>query len=126
LSPPDRDPIGPLARRDGEPVFDEPWQAQALAAAYALAENGLFTRQAWSEALGAELRRTEEAGAPDTAETYYRAVVAALERLVTESGAASAEALAERRDAWRQAYLDTPHGQPVIPAGPRVFEPARD
>jgi len=126
LSPPDRDPIGPLARRDSEPVFDEPWQAQALAAAYALTESGLFTRQAWSEALGAELRRAENAGAQDTPETYYRAVVAALERLVTESGAASAEALAERREAWRQAYLDTPHGQPVIPAGSRIFEPARD
>jgi nitrile hydratase accessory protein len=113
LSPPDREPFGPLARRDGEPVFDEPWQAQALAAAYALAENGLFARRAWSEALGAELRRAEDAGAPDTAETYYQAAVAALERLVTESGAASAETLAERREAWRQAYMDTPHGQPV-------------
>ena len=123
MSPPDRDPIGPLARRDGEPVFDEPWQAQALAAAYALAESGLFSRQAWSEALGAELRRAEEAGTPDTAETYYQAVVAALERLVTESGAASAEALAERRDAWRQAYLDTPHGQPVILDASRPAQP---
>ncbi len=113
MSPLEREPLGPLARRDGEPVFDEPWQAQALAAAYALAENGLFTRQAWSETLGAELRRAEDAGAPDTAETYYRAVVTALERLVAESGAASTEALAERREAWRQAYLDTPHGQPV-------------
>jgi nitrile hydratase accessory protein len=124
LSPPDRDPIGPLARRDGEPVFEEPWQAQALAAAYALTESGLFTRQAWSEALGAELRQAHQAGAPDTAETYYRAVVAALERLVTESGAASAEDLAERRETWRQAYLDTPHGQPVELS--RRFEPARD
>jgi nitrile hydratase accessory protein len=113
LSPPDREPIGPLARHDGEPVFDEPWQAQALAAASTLIESGLFSRSAWSEALGAELRRAENAGAPDTAETYYRAVVAALERLVADSGAASAEALAERREAWHQAYLETPHGQPV-------------
>ena len=116
MSPPEREPLGPLARRDGEPVFDEPWQAQALATAFALVESGLFTRQAWSDALGAELRRAEHGRAPDIAETYYRAVVAALERLVAESGTASAEALAERREAWRQAYLDTPHGQPVIPA----------
>jgi nitrile hydratase accessory protein len=125
LSPPDRDPIGPLARRDGEPVFDEPWQAQALATAFTLVENGLFSRQAWSDALGAELRRAERAGAPDTAETYYRAVVAALERLVAEGGTASAETLAERREAWRRAYLETPHGQPVILAG-GIFEPAGD
>jgi nitrile hydratase accessory protein len=113
LSPPDREPLGPLARRDGEPVFDAPWQAQALATASSLVESGLFSRRAWSEALGAELRRAEDAGATDTTETYYQAVVAALERLVTESGAATTETLAERRDAWRQAYLDTPHGQPV-------------
>jgi nitrile hydratase accessory protein len=123
LSRPDPDPIGPLARRDGEPVFDEPWQAQALATAFALVENGLFSRPAWSEALGAELRRAEEAGAPDTAETYYRAVVAAIERLVAECGAASAESLTERRKAWRQAYLDTPHGQPVILDASRPAQP---
>ena len=120
MSPPDRDPIGPLARHDGEPVFDEPWQAQALAAAAALTDSGLFTRSAWSETLGAELRRAEDAGAPDTAETYYRAVVAALERLVAESGAASADALAERRETWRRAYLETPHGQPVVLVGSRT------
>jgi nitrile hydratase accessory protein len=125
LSLPEREPLGPLARRDGEPVFDEPWQAQALAAAHALVEGGQFTRQAWSEALGAELRRAEDADAPDTAETYYQAVVAALERLVTESGAASPETLAERREAWRQAYFDTPHGQPVVLARD-IFDPARD
>jgi nitrile hydratase accessory protein len=124
LSPPDPDPIGPLVRRDGEPVFDEPWQAQALATALSLVEDGLFSREAWSEALGAELRRAEQAGAPDTAETYYQAVVATLERLVTDSGAASAEALAERRESWRRAYLETPHGQPVELS--RRFDPARD
>ena len=124
MSPHDPDPIGPLARRDGGPVFDAPWQAQALATAFALVERGLFSREAWSEALGTELRRVESAGAPDTAETYYQAVVAALERLVGESGAASAEALAERREAWRQAYIDTPHGQPVELS--RRFERARD
>ena len=126
MSPPERNPLGPLARRDGGPAFDEPWQAQALATASALVERGLFSRQSWSKALGAELRRAENAGAPDTAETYYRAVVAALERLVDESGATSAEALAERREAWRRAYLDTPHGQPVVLAGSRLFERAPD
>lgn len=105
--------LSPLARRDDEPVFDEPWQAQVLATAFTLAESGLFTRAAWSETLGAELKKAEAAGAPDTSATYYEATVAALEKLVTESGAASTEALAERKEAWRQAYLDTPHGQPV-------------
>ncbi len=113
MSAPDGEPLGPLARRDGEPLFDKPWQAQALAAADVLAERGLFTRAAWSAALGAELKRAEGAGKPDTAATYYAAVLATLERLVVEADAASADSLAECREAWRQAYLTTPHGQPV-------------
>ena len=107
------DAIAPLARRDGEPVFEEPWQAQVLAVAFALAERGLFTRGAWSAALGEELRRAERAGEPDTAETYYRAALAALERLTASGGAVTPQALALRTEDWRQSYLDTPHGKPV-------------
>ena len=35
----------------------------------------------WAEALGEALERAERAGAPDTPETYYLAVVSALETL---------------------------------------------
>jgi nitrile hydratase accessory protein len=105
------DPIAPLAQRDGEAVFEEPWQAQVLALAYGLAESGLFTRTAWSAALGEELRRAERAVRSDTAETYYRAALAALERLT--EGAVTPEALAHRTEDWRQSYLNTPHGKPV-------------
>jgi nitrile hydratase accessory protein len=107
------DAIAPLARRDSEPVFEEPWQAEVLAVAFALAEGGLFTRGAWSAALGEELRRAEQGGEPDTAETYYRAALAALERLTTAGGALTSESLALRTEDWRQSYLDTPHGKPV-------------
>lgn len=108
------DALAPLARRDGEPVFEEPWQAQVLAVAFALAESGRFSRAAWSSALGEELRLAEHAGEPDSAETYYRAALKALERLATADGALTRDALAARTEDWRQSYLDTPHGQPVI------------
>lgn len=113
LSRPDRDQIAPLARHDDEPVFDEPWQAQALGLAITLSERGLFTPAQWSQALGAEHRRMLAAGAPDTPQTYYGAVAQALERLVGESGTVSADSIAERSDTWRRAYLNTPHGEPV-------------
>jgi nitrile hydratase accessory protein len=105
--------IGPLARRDGEPTFAEPWQAEVLALAYALAENGVFSAAEWSEALGAELRLAEAAGAPDDHGTYYAAALAALERLVAARGAITVGALSRRTAEWRQAYLHTPHGHPV-------------
>lgn len=105
--------IAPLRHDDGAAVFEEPWQAQILALADTLARSGLFTPTAWSAALGAALRHAESHGAPDTPATYYAAAVEALEGLLTASGAIGADALAARRKEWRQAYLATPHGQPV-------------
>jgi nitrile hydratase accessory protein len=113
LSAPEAQTIGPLARRDGEPTFAEPWQAEVLALAFALAESGVFTAAEWSEALGAELRLAEAAGAPDDHGTYYAAALAALERLLSVRGGITAGALSRRTAEWRRAYLHTPHGQPV-------------
>jgi nitrile hydratase accessory protein len=113
LSAPEVPEIGPLARRDGEPTFAEPWQAEVLALAFALAEKGVFSAAEWSEALGAELRLAEAAGAPDDHGTYYAAALAALERLLAGSGGITANALSRRTEEWRRAYLHTPHGQPV-------------
>jgi nitrile hydratase accessory protein len=113
LSSPEASPIAPLARRDGEPTFDEPWQAQALALAFALCERGVFSAAAWSEALGAELRRAEAQGAPDDHGTYYAAVLAALEQLLASADGITPDVLAARIEEWRRAYLRTPHGQPV-------------
>lgn len=113
MSGPDADAIGPLKRKDGEPVFDEPWQAQVLAMADALVQRGAFTPVEWSDTLGEELRRAERAHSPDEATTHYQAALGALERLLDRKGAVTAEALSDRRDGWARAYLATPHGQPV-------------
>lgn len=113
MSAPEAARIAPLARRDGDPTFAEPWQAQLLALAFALVERGVFSPAAWSEALGAELRRAQARGEPDDHETYYAAALAALEQLVASSGSLTAGALSARIEAWRRAYLATPHGRPV-------------
>jgi nitrile hydratase accessory protein len=105
--------IGPLARQDAEPAFAEPWQAEVLALAFALSERGVFSTAGWSKTLGEELERAEAQGAPDDHETYYAAALAALERLVAQSGNVSGDTLSARTEAWRRAYLETPHGQPV-------------
>lgn len=107
------DPLGPLKRKDGDPVFDEPWQAQALAMADTLVATGKFSAAEWGETLGATLRTAALTGAPDSTETYYCAVVAALEHLLAQSGTANRDEVNARRDQWERAYLNTPHGQPV-------------
>jgi len=100
--------------RDAEgPVFREPWEAQAFAIALALHECGVFTWGEWAAALGAEIKRAQAVGDPDTGETYYLHWLAALERLVAEKGVATTATLHRYRDAWDHACIRTPHGKPI-------------
>ena len=100
--------------RDAEgPVFSAPWQAQAFAMTLALQERGLFTLSEWSDALGAEIKRAQAGGDPDTGETYYHHWLAALERLIAEKGVANRETQRRYHDAWDHAADRTPHGQPI-------------
>src|SRR5207247_7469449 len=92
------------------PVFREPWEAQAFAMALALHQRKLFTWPEWAATLGAEIKRAQAAGDPDTGETYYRHWLAALERIVAEKGATDANTLSRYRDAWDHAADRTPHG----------------
>jgi nitrile hydratase accessory protein len=98
---------------DGEPVFREPWEAQAFAMAVRLHERGLFTWPQWAAALADEIERAQSAGDPDPGDTYYHHWLAALERLVAESGAATADEQERTREAWRRAAERTPHGHPI-------------
>lgn len=95
------------------PVFDEPWQAQVLALADALIEGGNFSAKNWAQTLGAALKAADARGAPDSTETYYLCAVEALEKLVSANTSIDMLARIGRKNAWTQAYLSTPHGQPV-------------
>ncbi len=95
------------------PVFREPWEAHAFAMALTLHERGVFTWPEWAEALGAEIKRAQAAGDPDTGETYYRHWLATLERLVATKGVATLETLDRYRNAWDHAADRTPHGKPI-------------
>jgi nitrile hydratase accessory protein len=104
----------PSIPRDTDgPVFREPWEAQAFAMTLALHERGVFTWAEWAAALGAEIKRAQLAGDPDTGETYYLHWLAALERLVAEKGVTSGETLARTKHAWEHACERTPHGKPI-------------
>ncbi|MDJ0768046.1 MAG: nitrile hydratase accessory protein [Ilumatobacter sp.] len=99
---------------DGELVFRKPWEAHAFAMAVRLHEQGLFTWPQWAAALTSEIEHAKDAGDPDTGETYYHHWLAALERLVAESGAASEDDQERTREAWRRAAHRTPHGHPIV------------
>jgi len=104
----------PSIPRDADgPVFREPWEAQAFAMTLALHERGVFTWPEWATALSVEIKRAQQAGDPDTGETYYLHWLAALEKLVAEKGVASMDTLNRYRDAWDHACDRTPHGKPI-------------
>ena len=102
-----------IPRDDDGPVFREPWEAQAFAMTLALYERGLFTWPEWAATLGAEIKKAQAAGDPDTGETYYRHWLNALERIVAEKGIADAKTLHRYFHAWDHAADRTPHGEPV-------------
>ena len=106
-----------------EPVFAEPWQAQAFAMVVQLHQSGLFTWPEWAAALAAQISAAQAAGDRDSGDTYYSHWLAALEALVAAKGAASAAQLARCARAWHTAAHRTPHGQPVV-LRPADFGPA--
>lgn len=98
---------------EGDPVFREPWEAHAFAIAVRLHEQGLFTWPQWAATLADEIAGAQATGDLDTGATYYHHWLAALERLVAETGAASADEQERTRRAWRRAAHRTPHGKPI-------------
>ena len=108
--PEDVKQIPGLVTQDNEPVFAEPWQAQAFAMTVKLHENGLFTWVEWADALSTEIAA---AGPDDRAENYYLRWLAALEKITQQKGALSETERRERKDAWDRAAKATPHGSPI-------------
>jgi len=106
-----------LSRDAGGPVFAEPWQAQAFALAVKLSEHGYFTWKEWAATLADELKAAENRGERDDGTHYYEHWLAALERLVVDKGLSNWEAMRERKEAWTEAYLHTPHGKPMELSG---------
>ena len=107
LNPSEADPVF------FEPLFAEPWQAQAFALAVKLSELGYFTWKEWAATLADELKAAADCGEPDDGSRYYDHWLAALERLTLAKGLTSPEAMIERKEAWADAYRHTPHGKPV-------------
>ena len=102
-----------LLREANAPAFAEPWMAHAFACAVQLSRQGLFTWSEWVEAFSTEIKAHPAQPGETSDAAYYRQWLAALETIVGLKGAASTAEINERQATWRQAYLNTPHGQPV-------------
>ncbi len=95
------DSRGPLAppRKNGELVFDAPWQGRAFGMALAVRARRPYR---WKELQALLEKRIAAAGSLDASSRYYEHWVAALELLLEQRGLISAEEVDQRAD----EYLD--------------------
>ncbi len=100
-------------RDDGGPVFNEPWEASAFALAVRLSAEGHFTWAEWTETISREIADARTRGDLDLGDTYYHHWVNALQRLCEEKHLVDHDLVEQRKEEWRMAYLNTPHGQPI-------------
>ena len=107
-----------MSRPEGEfppslddPVFAEPWQAEAFALTVALHDRDLFSWSEWAQALSAEVKHP---GAASDGHDYYEHWLAALEKLLSSKGIAGKSEVDELAAAWERAAHATPHGKPIL------------
>lgn len=96
-----------------EPVFAEPWHAQVFAVTVALNEAGRFTWPDWAARFSDTLKRHGLNRDLDGGDDYFHAWLETLEVLLAEQGTALPGDVQSLHQAWEEAYLTTPHGQPV-------------
>ncbi len=88
------DPAGPAAlpRRNGELVFEAPWEGRAFGIAVALTEAGTYDWDEFRQQLIAQIDAAEE----DDGSRYYERWLASLEDVLLEQGVLSAAELDAR------------------------------
>jgi nitrile hydratase accessory protein len=89
------DMAGPAAapRKNGELVFETPWQGRAFGMAVALHEQQLYDWEEFRQRLIGEIARADAGGDPSG---YYERWLAAFESLLIERGVVSKEEIVER------------------------------
>lgn len=96
-----------------EPVFSEPWHAHVFALTVHLNESGHFDWPDWAARFSATLAKHGMNKNLDGGEDYFNAWLETLETLLAETKQAAPDDVDRIRSAWEQAYLTTPHGDPV-------------
>ena len=92
---------------EGDPVFAEPWQAQAFAMTVHLHQQGLFSWPEWAETLSAELHKP---GRAEDGSDYFDGWVAALTSVLVRKGVADERLVLALQESWQRAAAATPHG----------------
>jgi len=96
-----------------EPIFSAPWHAQLFALTVKLSEDGHFGWPEWTETFGKYLKVNGLERDLDGGDDYFLTWLEALESMLAAKKLAEDTEISPVMQAWRAAYLATPHGQPV-------------
>ena len=88
-----------LPRKNGELVFNAPWEGRVFGLAVTLNERGLYPWDEFSSQLAEAIAR-----APD--EAYYQSWLAAFEKLLLQSGVVAPAELDERAGEYKRLERD--------------------
>jgi len=72
-----------IPRRNGEPVFNEPWESRVFGMVIALCENGSYNWDEFRERLITEISSADEHGGTST---YYECFLKVFEGLMLDKG----------------------------------------
>ena len=92
--------------------FEKPWHGQIFAITVSLSENKVFEWSEFSKALADQIKidKTEKQNGSDD---YFFSWIKALENLIIKKNVVDQSNLNITKQKWKDAFLATPHGQPV-------------
>lgn len=93
--------------------FGAPWQAHAFALVVRMHQKGHFTWDRWVAVFSRHIAMSPARSDESANDAYYRQWLSALEEIVVQTGILATDAVQQRAELWREAYINTPHGQAV-------------
>lgn len=119
---PEIDVEGPAAppRRNGELVFQEPWEGRAFGLAVALGDRGFFPWEDFRRRLIAAIAEADRHPEGEERPGYYENWLAALQRLLIERGTLTTTEIEERARQFATGERDI-----VNPGAPLIISSGR-
>ena len=99
---------------DDKIVFQSPWHSQLFAITVQLSESGNFIWKEFVDVLGKSLNRARiKKENLDGNDDYFNCWLEALEEIIVSKEIGNPKILSVLKKDWINAYLSTPHGDPV-------------
>ena len=103
-----------MNKTEDQIVFQNPWHSQLFAITVQLSERGNFCWKEFVEVFGEALKKQRSQKKKlDGSDDYFSSWLNALEEIIIIKKISNQETLSLLKEDWTQAYLSTPHGNPV-------------